>query len=80
MKVAMAVGKNWGWLGLALLVLLAGSGCSGVLMETHYNDGRVERVKIEGGEDWSAYEHRSVYPQTRTKDDYSIVIKKEVTF
>ena len=75
----MARGKTWGWLGLALL-LLWGSGCSGVLFEKKLDDGRVDRVVIDGGESWDTYERRSVYPRTRTKDEYSIVIKQEATF
>jgi hypothetical protein len=75
----MEVMKNWGWLGLALL-LLWGVGCSGVLMESKQEDGRVDRVKIDGGESWSTYEERSRFPRTKTKDEYSIVIKKEATF
>lgn len=75
----MEVMKNWGWLGLALL-LLWGAGCSGVLMESKQEDGRVDRVKIDGGESWSTYEERSRFPRTKTKDEYSIVIKKEATF
>jgi hypothetical protein len=76
----MAMGKTWVLLGLALLILLGGSGCSGVLFEKQLPDGRVDRWKIEGGESWDTYEHRSVYPRTRTKDEYSILIKKEETF
>jgi hypothetical protein len=80
-EIAMAVEKYWGRLGLALLLLLPlGSGCSGVLMEKQLEDGKVDRVKIDGGESWSTYEYKSVYPRTRTKDEYSIVIKREATF
>ena len=75
----MAVWKTWGWLGLALL-LLGCSGCSGVLYEKPLENGGVDRLKIDGGESWDTYEYRSVYPRTRTKDEYSIVIKKEATF
>jgi hypothetical protein len=75
----MAVWKKYGWLGLAAL-LLWGAGCSGVLMEAKTEDGRVERLKIDGGESWSTYEERSRFPRSKTKDEYSIVIKKEATF
>lgn len=75
----MASRKTCGWLGLALL-LLWGSGCSGVLYEKPLENGGVDRLKIDGGESWDTYEYRSVYPRTRTKDEYSIVIKKEATF
>jgi hypothetical protein len=76
----MALLKTWRRLGLALLLLLWVGGCSGVLMEKQHEDGRVDRVVIDGGEGWDTYESRSRYPQSRTKDDYSIVIKKEATF
>jgi hypothetical protein len=76
----MAVVKTWGRLGLALLLLLGVGGCSGVLMEKQHEDGRVDRLVIDGGESWDSYETRSRFPRTRTKDEYSIVIKKEATF
>lgn len=75
----MAVGKTGVCLGLALL-LLWGSGCAGVLLENQYEDGRVDRLKIDGGEGWSDYEDKPRYPQSKTKDEYYIVIKKELTF
>ena len=75
----MAVGKKWGRLGVALL-LLWGAGCSGVLIEKQQENGRVERLKIDGGEGWSDYDEKPRFPQTRTKDEYYIVIKKESTF
>jgi hypothetical protein len=76
----MALVKTWGRLGLALLLLLWVVGCSGVLMEKKLEDGRVDRVVIDGGESWDTYETKSRYPRTKTKDEYSIVIKKEATF
>ena len=75
----MAWGKTCIGIGLTSILLL-GSGCSGVLFEKQLEDGRVDRVKIDGGEGWDSYEYRSRFPQTRTKDEYSIVIKKEATF
>jgi len=76
----MAAGKTWGRLGLVFVLLLWVSSCSGVLFEQQLEGGRVDRLKIDGGEGWDTYETRSRYPQTRTKDEYSIVIKKEATF
>jgi hypothetical protein len=76
----MTVVKTWRRLGLSLLLLLWAGGCSGVLVEKQHNDGRVDRVVIDGGEGWDTYETRSRYPQSKTKDEYSIVIKKEATF
>lgn len=76
----MAIFKPWGRLGLALLLLLWAGGCSGVLMENKFDDGRVDRLVIDGGESWDTYETRSRFPQSRTKDEYSILLKKEATF
>jgi hypothetical protein len=76
----MTAVKTWGRLGLALGLLLGVSSCSGVLFEKQLEGGRVDRLKIDGGESWDTYETRSRYPYGRTKDDYSIVIKKEATF
>ena len=76
----MRVVKTWRRLGLALLLLLWVGGCSGVLVEKQHEDGRVDRVVIDGGEGWDTYETKSRYPQSKTKDEYSIVIKKEATF
>lgn len=75
----MSTGKKFGWLGLAL-TLLWGIGCSGVLLESKQEDGRVERLVIDGGESWSTYEDKPRLPQSRTKDEYSIMLKKEATF
>ncbi len=63
-----------------LLLLLWSVGCSGVLMENKLSDGRVDRLVIDGGESWDIYETRSRFPRTRTKDEYSILLKKEETF
>jgi hypothetical protein len=73
------MGKKLGIMGMAL-ILLGGAGCNGVLLESKKDDGRVERVVIDGGEGWNGYEERSRYPQTRTKDEYYIMLKKEATF
>ncbi|MBI4795303.1 MAG: hypothetical protein HY790_05615 [Deltaproteobacteria bacterium] len=63
-----------------MLILLLGSGCSGVLFEKKLEGGRVDRLKIDGGEGWSEYDDKPRYPQSKTKDEYYIVIKKEATF
>ncbi len=75
----MSISKPWGRLALVLLLLWAG-GCSGVLMENKLDDGRVDRLVIDGGEGWDSYDTRSRFPQTRTRDEYSILLKKEATF
>jgi hypothetical protein len=66
---------------LAFIVLL-GSGCSGVLLESKHEDGKVERVRVEGGESWSSYDDkpRNPYQDGKRLDDLSIMLKKEATF
>ena len=77
----MTMIKAWGRLGLALLLLLLWTaGCSGVLFEKLHGDGRVDRLKLDGGEGWGDYDDRPRLPQSRTKDDYYLAIKKELTF
>ncbi|MHB8067575.1 MAG: hypothetical protein ACYDIC_06705 [Desulfobaccales bacterium] len=77
----MTMVKTWVRLGLALLLMLLwATGCSGVLFEKQHDDGRVDRLKIDGGEGWGDYEDRPRLPQSRTKDDYYLAIKKELTF
>jgi len=72
--------KNWLPLGLALALLLSASACTGVLFEKQQVDGRVDRLKIDGGEGWGDYDDRPRLPQSKTKDEYYIAIKKELTF
>ncbi len=72
---------SW-WLGLLLLALV-GAGCSGVLYESKYEDGRAERLKIDQGESWSSYDDKPRKPDSKAKkdqDDTSIMLKKESTF
>ncbi len=66
-------------MALAALVL---AGCSGVLMESKQDDGRVDRVKVDGGESWDSYDDKPRYPYTKKKalDDMSIILKNESTF
>lgn len=66
-----------GWLLSALLLC----GCSGVLVESKYEDGRIERVKLDQGESWSVYEDKPRYhSQKKEKEDLGIMLKKEATF
>jgi hypothetical protein len=59
--------------------LLVSWGCSGILMETKQEDGRVERIKVDGCESWSFYEDKPRLPGKRG-DDLGIMLKKEATF
>jgi hypothetical protein len=67
--------KNRWWPGLALVVLLGGPGCAGILQELQFEDGKVERLRIQSGESWKTWDRNP----TRG-DDSSIFLKKEATF
>jgi hypothetical protein len=71
---------SWGLI-LALAVLL-GAGCSGVLFESKHEDGRVERLRVDGVESWSTYDDKPRNPSQDGKklEDLSIMLKKEATF
>jgi len=67
---------------LALVVLL-GAGCSGVLFESKREDGRVDRLKVDGGESWSTYDDKPRNPAQdgrKLQEEMSIMLKKEATF
>jgi len=72
------------WAPWALAAIVLVSGCSGVLMETKDTSGAVERVKIDGGESWDAYDNRPRLPYTNSKkhgmDDLGLMLKSEKTF
>jgi len=78
MSSRMIIGR----LALTFAALLAISSCSGVLMESKHEDGRVDRLKIGQGEGWENYEDKPRYPSTKknTLDEMSIMLKKEMTF
>lgn len=67
---------------LAAMVLV--SGCSGVLMESKDDNGKVERVKLDAGEGWDSYDDRPRQPYVNSGkhglDDMSIMLKREKTF
>ena len=64
------------------MVLVAG--CSGVLMEWKDSSGKVERLKLDGGESWDSYDNRPRLPYANSGkhglDDMSIMLKSEKTF
>jgi len=67
--------KKRGWLGLALALLLGAVGCSGILQESQYEDGKVERLRIQGSESWKTWDRNP------TKgDEGGFILKKEATF
>jgi hypothetical protein len=73
-------GKRFcGWLIVILAVVLLTGGCAelfkGVLMEKQFDDGHTDRVKVDAGESWSAYDRNA------TKGDGTcVMLRKETTF
>ena len=68
-----------------MIMLLALSGCSDVLVESKRSDGGLERIRVDGGESWTAYDDRSRNPYSKAKkddpqNDMCIMLKKESTF
>jgi hypothetical protein len=63
------------WLWVVLAILLLGTGCSGILQETYSEDGKVERIRVQGGESWRTWDRNA------TKgDESSFILKREATF
>ncbi|MEJ2673002.1 MAG: hypothetical protein P8168_12545 [Deltaproteobacteria bacterium] len=60
--------------GLLLSVLLV-NGCSGVLAETDYKDGHVERLRVEPGSKWTKWDTNAT-----KENDQCIMFKSEKTF
>jgi hypothetical protein len=67
--------KNRRWLGLVLVLLLGAVSCSGILQESRYENGQVERLRIQGGESWKSWDHNSI-----KQDESAFILKKEATF
>jgi len=79
--------KNRGinrWLPWVVAAMLLTSGCSGVLLESKDDSGKVERLKIDSGESWDSYDDRPRHPYVQSGkhglDDLSIMLKSEKTF
>jgi len=61
-------------LGVLLAVSLAG-GCSGILTQNIYDDGRIDRFRLAGAPRWSSYDRNPI-----KADETCLMIKKEMTF
>jgi hypothetical protein len=77
--------KNRGikrWLAWALAATVLLSGCSGVLFESKGLRGTSERLKIDSGEGWEAYDNHPRYPYDKrnSSDEMSIMLKSVKTF
>jgi len=70
------------WAALAVVVMLL-SGCSGVLLESQGENGKVDRLKLDG-ERWSSYDKRPRDPYVNSGrhglDDMTIMLKSQRTF
>lgn len=60
--------------GLLLAALLS-SGCEGILAQTAYEDGKVERLRLDTGSKWSKWDRNST-----KADDSCLMLKSEKTF
>jgi hypothetical protein len=67
--------KHQWWLGLVLALLLGAVGCAGILQETQYEDGKIERLRIQGGVSWKTWDQNSI-----KQDESAFILKKESTF
>jgi hypothetical protein len=67
------VRSSW-WLALAVTLLL-GPGCTGILSEQYYEDGRTERLRLQSGDKWSNWERNPF-----KENDTCIMLKKELTY
>jgi len=67
--------KNSWCLALVLAIMLGTVGCAGILQESYYDDGKVERLRIQGGESWKSWDRNP----TRG-DEGAVILKKEATF
>lgn len=69
------------WLVAAAVLL---SGCSGVLMESKDQSGRVDRLRIDSSESWSSYDDKPRQPYVSSGkhglDDMNLMLLKEMTF
>lgn len=69
------------WLVMAIVVL---SGCSGVLMESKDSSGKVDRLRLDGGERWNSYDNKPREPYVSSGkhglDDMNLMLLKEMTF
>jgi hypothetical protein len=67
---------------LALVWLVTGCAELGVLYQTKREDGSVQRLRVDGGEDWGDYDITPRYQSQKRKDQdgYYVMLKNEATF
>jgi hypothetical protein len=73
-READVMGRKAWWLALVLVAVLGG-GCAGIIAQSVQDDGRVERLRVQGGEKWSSIDRNPL-----KEDGTCIMLKKESTF
>lgn len=70
------------WMTFCLAAWLLVAGCNGVLFQKQDAYGRVDRLRLDGGEDWDGYDVTPRYLSTKPKDQdgYYMMLKTEKTF
>ena len=80
----MAVKKLLSLMSLMVALMWFVVGCAdlGVLYQTKREDGGVQRLRVDGGEDWGDYEITPRYQSQKRKDQdgYYMMLKNEATF
>jgi hypothetical protein len=78
----MAGWKFYGLIALVMVVLFFAGGCNGVLYQKQDPNGRTERLRLDGGEDWGDYDITPRYYSQKRKDQdgYYMMLKSERTF
>jgi len=76
--------KSRGFRGWLLAALVLASGCSGILLESQDQGGKVDRLKLDGTETWDSYDDRPRHPYVKSGkrgvDDIGIMLKSETSF
>jgi len=63
------------WIWLFTVAALLYCCCSGILAEKVADNGQMERLRLDTGDKWSAYDKNPL-----KEDESCIMLKKEVTF
>ncbi len=77
------VGRSfWKIAALFMAVVWLVAGCDGILYQKPHANGGVDRLRIDGGEDWGDYDVTPRYQSQKKKDQdgYYMMLKSEKTF
>ena len=67
--------ERWVWPAAAALAAMLWCGCAGILSEKVDDEGKMERLRVGGSDNWSTYDRNST-----KKDESVFMLKKESTF